>query len=139
MATFTDVELKTGILANNVLDGALADITASGKPVTLYAVTQWLGDWMQDTSLRCSDPAYIMAYLAQENFINELEVEMFCSKLIACGIVSAMHRAFADSENAQAIELAIEIAANSGIVEPFTDSYNPSLLASEPDIYGYDD
>ena len=137
MATFTDVELKTGILANNVLDGALADITASGKPVTLYAVTQWLGDWMQDTSLRCSDPAYIMAYLAQENFINELEVEMFCSKLIACGIVSAMETTFSPEPE---IGLAIEIASHGGIVEPrFTDSYNPGLLASEPDIYGYDD
>ena len=173
--TFTPIELETGILINHVLDAAIADIVASGKPVTPYSVQQWIAPWAgATTGMRCQDESYVMAYLAQQNFLNELEVEMYCSKLIACGIVSAMHRTFDDPETG----LAIEIAENGGIVEPryrchhcgyvdtnrhmFNadmvciycqqdrlaptivpdsewDNYNPGKLASEPDIFGYDD
>ena len=162
---------------NNVLDAAIADIMACNGHVSLYTVSMWLDAWMQGndrTGLQCTDESYIMAYLAQEGFVNELEVEMYCSTLIACGIVSAMHRTFDDSETG----LAIEIAENGGTVErryrcrhcgyvdadrhmfngamnciycqqdrlaptivPDSewDSYNPGKLASEPDIFGYDD
>src|SRR2546430_10061642 len=82
---------------NNVLDAAIADIMACNGHVSLYTVSMWLDAWMQGndrTGLQCADESYIMAYLAQEGFVNELEVEMYCSKLIASGIVSAMSSQF---------------------------------------------
>ena len=157
--TFTPIELETGILINHVLDAAIADIVASGKPVTPYSVQQWIAPWAgATTGMRCQDESYVMGYLSQEGFVNELEVELYCSKLIASGIVSAMssqfsqetqyrcrHCGYVDADRhmfngaMNCIYCQQDRLAPTIVPDSEWDSYNPGKLASEPDIYGYDD